>query len=55
MPYAFLSSVDQTRRPPFGERAQVTDAYRAVTLSFGNKASGIQTAHEGRPLTRGEI
>jgi len=47
------AAVNTVWRPPFGERALVTDAYNALTLSLENKATGLKLDLECRAYDAG--
>ncbi len=46
-------AVSQTWRPPFGERAQVTDAYQSMMLVLENRAAGLNLSLECRAYNEG--
>ena len=48
-----VASVNQTWKPPYGERAQVADTYRTATLAFENKPSGLKLGLECRVYDAG--
>ncbi len=46
-------AIRQTWKPPFGERALVTDAYNTLTCAFDHKASGLKLNLECRAYDSG--
>ena len=48
-----VATVNRTWKNPFGERAQVTDSYRSLTLSFENKTDGTMLELECRAYDAG--